>query len=157
MKKTNCRECMELLVDSDKLNSDVCAFTRKRDRGGLKFASGDTFEVVELADKEFRLQLSMLKSLKYVPPNIMSKVSLSVTEAISTSVFKSHSLCHHPSTERAHNIWLIKEISKLLYFILMHNTANVYTHRLIHKDQMTSRHNLTKKIIFCWTLGFSTF
>lgn len=146
-KKIKCKECIDLLLDSD-TNSEFSSFTKLRNRGGLNFIGQDVFKTVQLADRELRLVFINSDSMRSATTNIESKVCLKVMETLGDKVFVSHSMSHHSSTEDPHSIQLLKKNCKLLCTVLLFNNANIFTDRYIQKNCITARHNLTKKIIF---------
>ena len=119
-------------------------------RGSLTFSSSDVIQIVKATEITFKRRVITCKSGIMHEKKIDLKIELAVVAQFGHGLFDGtdHFFEHHIAQERDHLSSLMRMIVKKYLNLSLKTYGKRYTEMIAHKSLSSSRHELTKKIIY---------
>ena len=126
-------------------------FTLMKQCGGLILPSMDVFKIVKLTEQLFKKIVLMTKTGISFEKNIELQIQYTVLKALDRSVFPSmseHFFDHTIGEEYDHVTSLLSLVVQKYLNMRLKTYAKKYSEMIVHKNMPSTRHQLTKLILF---------
>ena len=154
-----CRKCrQELLLDpldpqamKMKEFPVYTKFTRSLQKGGLILPSSAVMKVVKATEILFKRQVICSDLGITMEKNVDLKIETAVVEQFGSGIFSQtdgHFYDHHIAQESDHLTSLLRSIVQKYLNLCLKTYGKRYTEMITHKNLPSSRHELTKTILF---------
>ena len=154
-----CRKCrQELLLDPHDAQASrtvefpvYSLFTLSLQRGGLTLPSSAVMKLVKATEVIFKRRVISCDSGITMEKNIGLKIESSLVEQFGPDIFNNvdnHFFDHHIGQERDHLTSLLRLVVKRYLNLHLKIYGKKYTEMIAHKNLPSSRHELTKTILF---------
>ena len=159
LKRLSCASCRnELLLDTNDPHA-LCMtsypiaarFTLSKQKGGLIFPSSSVLKIVKATETIFRKRVVGTGVSITTEKNIDLKIQYAVIEQLGTQVFSDshdHFFDHTIGQECDHLSTLLRIVIKKYLSIRLNTYGKKFNEMVIHQNRPSSRHILTKTILF---------
>ena len=156
LKCVSCRSALLLDPNDPHARSQLqfpqyAKFTLMKQCGGLIFPSMDVFKIVKLTEQLFKKIVLMTKTWISFEKNIELQIQYTVLKVLGRSVFPSmseHFFDHTIGEEYDHVTSLLILVVQKYLNMRLKTYAKKYSEIIVHKNMPSTRHQLTKLILF---------